>query len=326
MIYFLYLIIAAVVVVFSIKVAGYVDLIEKKSTLSGAFIGGVILAAVTSLPELITSISSVMILKTPQPGLVLGNILGSNVFNLFTFGVIGMIFSKKLAGSAISKSHNASVITSLFAYCACVLTIFAGLEYVIPVINMSTLSIVLFILYIIAIVSMKGDTDDEEKEDTSPLSLKQVVFRFVLCAIGLVASSIAITYVTDIIAVRLDLGTTFAGALFLGIATSLPELSSSIALAKMGNFNALTGNIVGSNIFNFAILTFTDLIYRTGGIYGKNDQAKPLIFFGVVASIAMMLFIALKSGKKKITARAPFFLLSLIISGSYIAYLVFSVM
>lgn len=57
MIYLLYLLVAAGVVLFSVKASEYVDLLDKKTSLSGAFIGGIMLSAVTSLPELFTSIS-----------------------------------------------------------------------------------------------------------------------------------------------------------------------------------------------------------------------------------------------------------------------------
>ena len=53
-----YLILAVIVMGFSIQLSNYVDIIDKRTSISGAFIGGVILAAITSLPELFTSISA----------------------------------------------------------------------------------------------------------------------------------------------------------------------------------------------------------------------------------------------------------------------------
>ena len=74
-----YLILAVIVMGFSIQLSNYVDIIDKRTSISGAFIGGVILAAITSLPELFTSISATALLG--QPELVIGNILGSDIFN-----------------------------------------------------------------------------------------------------------------------------------------------------------------------------------------------------------------------------------------------------
>ncbi len=72
LIYVSYLVVASLVVFCSIKCARYVDLLDSKTNISGAFIGGIILAAVTSLPELITSLSSIFIVDNPE--LIIGNI------------------------------------------------------------------------------------------------------------------------------------------------------------------------------------------------------------------------------------------------------------
>ena len=76
----LYLVAAAAVVFFSIKLSDYVDLLDKTTNLSGALLGSIMLAAVTSLPELFTSITATVLIK--DNSLVLGNILGSNIFNI----------------------------------------------------------------------------------------------------------------------------------------------------------------------------------------------------------------------------------------------------
>ena len=75
-VFLLYVLSGALLVYFSMKCADYVDLLDKKTSLSGAFIGGVILAAVTSLPEFVTSISSIYVVKNSE--LIIGNVLGSN--------------------------------------------------------------------------------------------------------------------------------------------------------------------------------------------------------------------------------------------------------
>ena len=73
----IYLVLAAAICFLSKKLADYVDALDKKTKVSGAFIGAVLLAAVTSLPELFTSISATILLPD-SANLVVGNILGSN--------------------------------------------------------------------------------------------------------------------------------------------------------------------------------------------------------------------------------------------------------
>ncbi len=85
----LYLVAAFFVVFSSMKVANAVDSIDKKTNVSGALIGGVLLAATTSLPEVITSVTSVIL---GEPNLAVGNIFGSNMFNIFIIAVSDLYF------------------------------------------------------------------------------------------------------------------------------------------------------------------------------------------------------------------------------------------
>ena len=104
MIYLIYLLLAVTVTLLSVKASDYVDLLDKKTSLSGAFIGGILLSAVTSLPELFTSISSTMFLDAPS--LCIGNILGSDLFNVAALSVITLIFFRRFLGASISKNHT----------------------------------------------------------------------------------------------------------------------------------------------------------------------------------------------------------------------------
>ena len=101
MIYLEYLAAAVIVVILSIKASDYIDLLDKNTKLSGAFLGGIMLSAVTSLPELFTSISATVLLD--RPGLCMGNILGSDLFNLGALAFFILLFSKGFAKGKVSK-------------------------------------------------------------------------------------------------------------------------------------------------------------------------------------------------------------------------------
>ena len=83
-----YIVLAVLVIGLSMRLSSYVDMLDKQTNLSGAFLGGVMLAAVTSLPELFTSISGVVFLNEPE--LVVGNILGSNLFNVAALSLVSL--------------------------------------------------------------------------------------------------------------------------------------------------------------------------------------------------------------------------------------------
>lgn len=319
----LYVILATLVVGLSVKLADYVDLIDKKTNLSGAFIGGVILAAVTSLPELFTSISAVAIVKKPE--MVIGNILGSNLFNMTILGVLMIFAAKKFSKSVIGISHLKTTIFTFIMFALMFFAVYLG--YDLSFLNISIYTILIIAMYVLSIRFMAGDTADEEGEDNSSLTLKQIVFRFIITSLLLVASSVAITSVTDKLAVKLNLGATLAGALFLGIATSLPELTSCITLVRKNNFNACVGNVLGSGVFNFCILAVADIIYRKGSVYSSDSQSKVLVLFGTIATTLMLITLTIKAKVKKETSKkiVPlYFLLGVGITSCYVLFVVLS--
>lgn len=321
MIYLLYLVLAAIVVFVSIKCANYVDLIDKKTNMSGAFIGGVILAAVTSMPELITSITAITIIDSPE--LVMGNVLGSNIFNLSILGVLVLLSANNFIKAKVSNSHKVTLLCTLAVYAILTVVITFGYDY--SVIGISFASVLLLIIYLISLKFLASDDTQNDAEDTSDLTLKQIIIRFIFMGLILIISSVAITYVTDIIAERLNLNGSVAGALFLGIATSLPELSSSVALVRKKNFNAMVGNIIGSNMFNYLILLISDIMYNQASIYTTtaSKETNALILFGFIGSVITMLL--LLSKKLKNLKRWMCVVLSLGIVASYFAFLIYSV-
>lgn len=304
MMYLAYIALAAIVVFVSIKCANYVDLIDKKTKLSGAFIGGVILAAVTSLPELFTSITAVAI---DEPDLLMGNILGSNIFNITVLAVLIILFMKSFIKAKISFSHQITLLCTLLVYG--ILTIVCTFELGdnLQIFGISFASALILIIYVVSLKFLAGDDSQNEEEDTSTITMKQITVRFILAIIVLVTASIFITQVTDIISGPdyLNLNASIAGALFLGIATSLPELSSSITLARKRNFNAMVGNIVGSNMFNYLILLIGDIMYRKGSIYAvsRGPETDSLILFGFIASILTGVVLVAKGTKAN--AKSP---------------------
>ena len=301
MIYLIYLALAIAVVLLSIKASVYVDLLDKNTKLSGAFIGGVLLSAVTSLPELLTSLSSTVWLK--NPGLSLGNILGSNLFNMTIIAMLIILWTSNFKKSNISKSHSYTAWVTLAIYVALALNMLNIVNF--EVVTISITSITILVLYTLGVKTMSNDdggTADEFKDEiavTTSLSLKQIIIRFILVSIGLVISSILITYVTDIIAARLNLCASLAGALLLGIATSLPELTSCVSLVKIGNFNVSVGNIVGSNLFNFLIIFISDVLFIGGTVYDfAESQTRNLVIFGIISTILLLTVLKIKDKVK----------------------------
>ena len=180
MILLVYLLLATVVVVFSIKLSQYVDIIDKRSNLSGAFIGGVILAAITSLPELFTSLSATVMLG--QPELVLGNILGSDIFNLCILAALCLLFPLRFRRARIAASHNKSLVLLLLLYGWLTVCLLAGWDK--TIFGISIHSLLIAAIYGYSVLTMSEDDGIDNADDgASPLTMRQVITRFVLCSI-----------------------------------------------------------------------------------------------------------------------------------------------
>ena len=160
MIYLIYLALAVAVVLLSIKASVYVDLLDKNTKLSGAFIGGVLLSAVTSLPELLTSLSSTVWLK--NPGLSLGNILGSNLFNMTIIAVLIILWTNNFKKSNISKSHSYTAWVTVAIYVAVALNMLNVLNF--EILTVSITSIIVLVLYILGVKTMSGDDSGSADE------------------------------------------------------------------------------------------------------------------------------------------------------------------
>ena len=314
MIYVLYLVVAALVTFMSIKASEYVDMLDKTTSLSGAFLGGILLSAVTSLPELFTSISSTLMLD--QPGLCIGNILGSNLFNYAMLSVFILTAVAKFAKCELSKIHFIVAISVIAMGGLILCNKYGFLAFDIG--NVSVTSMLIILLYVATVYvmyKMGGTSESDDDGDPVTLSRKQILTRFTLVSVGIVVFSIILTYITDELSVRLNLGKTVAGALFLGVATSLPETASTFTLFKLKNYDVAVGNIVGSCLFNFTILSVADFFYRGGGIYTiAETSTMNLIIFASVASVLAGIMLKLRN-------KATAIICPVGIIASYIAFL-----
>ena len=291
MLFVYYAVAALLVIVLSMKLSYHVDMLDKKTDLSGAFLGGVMLAAVTSLPELFTSISSVVFLNIPE--MVVGNILGSNLFNITSLSAISLIGFRTVMHTQVARSHSNTVVFSLLMYGLLTLVVLDLCHIYFAGFNIA--SFLIIVLYALGVRSLSTDMDVAGSEDDghSDMTVQQILLHFVLCSVLLVVMSVAITLITDRINERYQLGASFAGAVFLGVATSLPELVSTIQLIRLNNYNAACGNILGSNLFNFIIMSISDFLYSSGTIYIFDYQSCVLLGCGVASTITMMAFVML---------------------------------
>lgn len=324
-----YLVLAAIVVFLAIKLSNYVDLLDKKTKLSGALLGGILLAAVTSLPELFTSLTGTVLLKNNQ--MVLGNIMGSDFFDIVIFGVVYLLFFKKLFEKRLGKVHYYTIFFTALMVVAVTIAafVFHRNDWLIGG-YFNPMSIVILVIYVISVWKTPKTEEKEKEEDTSKLTIKQIWILFAICSILLIAASILVTEVTEKVISKeegIDLGPTFGGSLFLGVATSLPEVTATIALCKKKNFDAAFGDIFGSCVFNIIILSIADALSFAADthLYAPDTQSLMLIIgtaFVLIVSLLSIMFIRSKYFKNNVKSRVILYSFGFLLIASYIVYLI----
>ena len=325
----IYAVLASLVVFLSIKLSDYVDLLDKKTKVSGALLGGILLAGVTSLPELFTSLTGTLIVGDNK--LVLGNIMGSDFFDIMIFGVVYFLFFKKFTQGKVGKQHYLTCFfTGLMLIAVTIAAfVFSKNGWLLGYFN--PMSLVIIAIYVLSVVLTPKTEEKEEQEEEVKCkwSVKQIWILLAVFSVFLIGASIGVTMVTEEIVQGYNIGHTFGGSLFLGVATSLPEVTATISQKKKKNFDAAYGDILGSCVFNIIILAAADAIsFRaSSSIYTINNDSFMLMIgtgFCLLLTVISLLFIRSKYFKNNVKSRIFLYSVGALLIASYLLYLVFS--
>lgn len=310
MVYFAYLIVATIVIVLSIKISDYVDVLDKNTKLSGAFLGGIMLSGVTSLPELFTSVSASALLRHPE--LCVGNVLGSDLFNLVALSVIILLNAKRFAKGRVSKSYRHVSLIVLVIYALLALNYMGLVD--LGILHISITSVLIILVYFIGAKYLAIADDVETDEEmiqyqaskiSNGIATESVLAKFVLTGIALIAFSIMMTVLTNEISNKLELTKYWAGAILLGVATSIPEVTATLRLFRLRNINIAVGNIIGSNLFNFLILVVADMVSLHKDVYVTPEfEVIKLMIAGVVATVMLYIMLRFKNKKTQVFCSA----------------------
>lgn len=314
MIYLGYLVSVAIVIILAVNAARYANMLDRNSKLAGAFIGAVILAVVTSMPEFFTSISAVTVFNMPD--FPAGNILGSNIFNLVIVSAAILIYRKKFSKAKISGIYVRVGVILLVMY-ALVASVFGDI-ITFKIGHASVMSPIIIVVYLIVIAYIAHAHDDVADESAlkyiasidCPLDAKQAVRRLVITGLLLVLASAAMTYTAGLITIEWGIEGGFAGAIFLGIATSVPELASLITLFRVKNYDIAIGSMVGSNVFNFSILALADIICRENMYLVGQAKTPVMVITGIITTAIFLFMLMERKHSKKIEVVCPVLILA----------------
>lgn len=300
---------AIIIIIAGTKLSLYADVISVRTGLSKVWIGMILLGAVTSLPEVATSVTSAV--KINALDLSLGNILGSNIFNLMIIVLLDFLYKPGpiISMAVPNRSHIFSATLTLILSVIVIASIFINSK--IEVLNIGNIGLDSIAIALIYIIGMRFIFKSEAKKIPAQLmdkeaalfhhkdlTLSRAYLGFIIAAVLVVISGIWLAGVGEEIAKLTGWGRTFVGSIFLAIATSFPEVVVSIAAFRLGSMDLAFGNIFGSNMINLFIIPITDIAYRKGAILAHVSQLHILTAFLGMFLTCIVIIGLMKHAKK----------------------------
>jgi cation:H+ antiporter len=279
------------------KVAKQGDIIAEKTGAGRVWMGVIAIALITSLPELFAGISAVTIVR--QPDLTVGNLLGANAFNLFNLALLDFFHKDASIFIGASPSHRITAWYSLLVLAAVAAALGMSLAgYPLTLGWIGWYTPVIFILYAFSVRQVFTYEKNLDKEIEPELyghvtGYRNVVLWFIFNSLLIVGAGFWLAIIGDEIAAVTGWGETFVGTLFLAFATTLPEITVSFTAVRIGAVDLAIANMVGSNLFNLAILGITDLFYTRGPVL-KDVAPGALVTAGIVAAMTLLLIVGVK--------------------------------
>ncbi len=251
------------------------DVIAEKTGLSGGWIGLVLVAGVTSLPELAIGATSVTVAGAPD--IAIGDAFGSCVFNLLMLVVLDFL---QRGESVYRRARLGHVVSAGFGI---VLIGIAGMSLMMHGRGIgltlghigSSTPLILF-LYALAMRTVfvyerehREEFVEEMAERYPRMTLRAAALRYALGAAVIVGAGTWLPFIADRLAGIMGWRTTFVGTLFVAGATSLPELVVTVSAVRIGALDMAIANLLGSNLFDMATIAVDDLLYLKGPILSR---------------------------------------------------------
>lgn len=276
MIYLQFVASSVVIVLAAMKLAQYGDAIALRTGLGGVFVGALLMAGATSLPEILTSVSS---LALGEPDLAAGNLFGSNMFNMVALAILDLLARNQRVLRKAALKHALSGSLAALMIALALFFLMADLPFQIGWIGADAMVIV--VAYVVAVRLIQsqaavGRIPTHHVPAGTP-SLAVGGIGFAAAALVLIlATPIMVDASVDIATVT-GLGATFVGTTLVALVTSLPELATTLAALRIGAPDMAIANLFGSNMFNMMALGLTDALYLDGRFLGSVDPAMLLI-------------------------------------------------
>ncbi|MBK6629801.1 MAG: sodium:calcium antiporter [Betaproteobacteria bacterium] len=311
------------------RLSRYGDVIAEKTGLGRNWVGLVLMATVTSLPELVTGVSAVTVVGAPN--IAIGDVLGSCVFNLLILVVVDYLYREESVYTRASRGH---ILAAGFGVVLIGLTglslILAPLGADLAIGHVGAYTPLFILLYLLAMRTVyqyqrreMAEFVEESAARYEDVSLREAVIGYGMAAGFVVAAGTWLPFVGEDIAQQMGWQQSFVGTLFVAAATSAPEIAVTIAAVRIGALDMAIANLLGSNLFDILIVAIDDIFYLPGPILAHVSPVHAVSAFSAVimTGIAVIGLFYRPGGKLLRTVGwISVFLLALYLINSWVLY------
>jgi cation:H+ antiporter len=294
MIWIQFLATALVIVFAGVRLARYGDVLGEKSGLGRSWIGVVLLAATTSLPELFTGFGATALASLPD--IAVGDVLGSCMFNLLILSFMDAIQPEPLS----TRAHQGHALSIGFGLVLIGITGLGllGSSRLLAIGWIGLYTPALIALYFVSMRliftheqhrRIREIQEVAEELHYGGIPLRAAILYYTIAAVLVVGTALWLPRLGAELARQTGLGEAFVGSLFIAITTSLPEIVVSLAAVRIGAIDLGIGNVLGSNLFNLLILGLDDVFYREGPLLSAADASHGIAVLAVVTMNALFL-------------------------------------
>jgi cation:H+ antiporter len=285
---------ALVIVLAGVRLARYGDIIGEKTGLGRSWIGVVLLAATTSLPELFSGFGATALAALPD--IAVGDVLGSCMFNLLILSFMDALQREPIS----ARAHQGHALSMGFGL---LLLGIAGVGLVadrsVPPLGwIGVTSPALVALYLVAMRVIFAHEQHRRVRESQAVAealqygefpLRSALLHYTIAAVAVVAAALWLPQLGAELARQTGLGEAFVGSLFIAVTTSLPEVVVSLAAVRIGALDMGIGNVLGSNLFNLLILGLDDVFYRQGPLLAEAGTSHGVSIVAIVMMNALFL-------------------------------------
>ena len=278
------------VAVFAIasRLARHANAIADATGLGRLWIGTVLLAASTSLPELTVDVNAALL---DAADIGVGDLMGSTLANMLVLALLDLSSGRRPILDHVSPDHV------LVGTLAVVLTAMAGAAIASGgwgrIGHVGTETLLIVAVYLLGMRAVYRHTQPITPADRQPLTdanrtlLRRGLAGIAIGAAGLMITAPLLVLSAEAVAVESGLSETFVGTLLVGFTTSFPEIAATAAAVRLGALDLAVGNIFGSSVFNMCVLLAMDLAYVRGPVLAHVSQQHLLSAQLAVLAIAL---------------------------------------